>query len=85
MRYYDYLTTEHESKHLTETMSELYYIEEIPEEKFPLSFKITDYNQREEPILTKKIKYSEYIKGSVHGGWNPNNSSFCGTKYVPPD
>ena len=38
--------TTHESTYTTETISELYDIEELPEVKFPLSFNIIDrYHQ----------------------------------------
>ena len=51
-------------------MSELYDIEELPEGAFPLSFKLIDRYQREEPFLTEKINSAEYQKGSFCGGWN---------------
>ena len=46
--------TTHESTYTAETMSELYDIEEPPEGTFPLSFKIIDRYQREDPIQTIK-------------------------------
>ena len=53
-----------------ETMSEIYDIKELPEGVFPLSFKIIDRYQREDPILTGKLTCSECEKVSLCGGIN---------------
>ena len=50
----------HESTYLTETMPELYYIKELPEGTFPLSFKIVYRYQQEDPILTENLTCAEY-------------------------
>ena len=42
----------HESTYTTETMPELYDIEELPGDMFPLSFKLVYRYQREDPLLT---------------------------------
>ena len=57
-----------------ETVSELYDIEELPEGKFTLSFKIIDRYQREELMLTEKLTCAEYKKGSFRGGRNPKKT-----------
>ena len=49
-------------------MSELYDIKKLPERTFPMSFKIIDQYQQEDPILRGKLKCTKYIKGSFHGG-----------------
>ena len=54
----------------TETMSEIYDIEELPEGTFPLSFNLIDRYQREEPFLTGKIKCAEFTNGYFRGGRN---------------
>ena len=51
-------------------ISELYDIEELPESTFPLSLKLIDRYQQEDPILTEKLKCAEYSKGSFRGGIN---------------
>ena len=38
-----------------ETMSELYNIDELPYGTFPLSFKIIDHYQREDPFLLENL------------------------------
>ena len=43
-----------ELTYLPETMSELYDIEELPEGTFPLSLKLRDSYQQEDPFLTEK-------------------------------
>ena len=60
----------HKSKYLTETMLELYNTKEPPEGMFPLSFKIIDRYQQEDPVLTEKLTCIEYKKGSFRGGRN---------------
>ena len=40
-----YQETTHESTYTTETMSEIYYIKELPDGTFPLSFKLVDHYQ----------------------------------------
>ena len=52
--------TTHESTYTTETMSELYDIEKLPEGMFPLSFKDIDRYQREDPFLTEELKCAEF-------------------------
>ena len=47
--------TTHESMYLTETMSELYVIEELSEDNFLLSFKIIDRYHQEYPTLAEKL------------------------------
>ena len=49
-------------------MSELYDIEEFPEDTFSLSFNIIYHYQQEDPFLTEKITCAEYSKGSFRGG-----------------
>ena len=44
--------TTHEKTYTTETMSEIYDIEELPEGSFPLSFNLIESYQWEEPFLT---------------------------------
>ena len=41
----------------------------MPEFTFPLYFKLIDHYQREDPILTEKLTYAEYKKGSFCGVW----------------
>ena len=50
-----YQDTTHESTYTTETMSELYYIGELSEGTFPLSFKLIYRYQQEDQILTEKL------------------------------
>ena len=63
----------HESTYTTEKISELYDTEELLEGTFPLSFKLVDHYQWEEPILTEKLNSAEYIKGYFQGGRNTIN------------
>ena len=56
--------TTHKSTYTTETMLEIYNIEELPEGTFNLSFKFIDVYRWEYPILTEKLKCAEYIEGS---------------------
>ena len=51
-------------------MSELYNIDELPDGMFPLSFKIIDRYQREDPFLLEKLNSVEYLKSYFSGGWN---------------
>ena len=51
-------------------MSELYNIDELPEVTFPLSPNIIDHYLREYPVLTEKLNYAEYQRGSFCGGRN---------------
>ena len=60
--------TTYEATYTTETMLELYYIVELPEGTFPLSFNLIDRYQREDPFLTEKLKCVEYKKGYFCGG-----------------
>ena len=62
--------TTHESTYTTETMSELYYIGELLEGMFPLSFNLVDRYQKEEPFLTEKLNCTTYQKGYFRGGRN---------------
>ena len=54
----------------TETMSEIYDIEELPDGTFTLSFNLIDRNQREEPFLTEKLNCEKYEKCYFRGGLN---------------
>ena len=55
-------TTTHVSSYSTETMSEIYDIEELPEGKCMITFKITDRYQRKYPRLMYKFNpYSTMI------------------------
>ena len=51
-------------------MSEIYDIEEIPDGMSPLSFNLINHYQREDPLLTEKLKCAEYKKGYFCGGRN---------------
>ena len=51
-------------------MPELYNIDEIPDVTFPLSFKIIDRYQQEDPLLFGKINSSSYQKGYFRRGRN---------------
>ena len=88
MLYHDYLTMEikisHKLTYTTETMSELYYIKELPEGMFPLSLKFIYRYQQEFPILTEKLNSAEYIKGSFSGGRNTINIVTVNDKIVIP-
>ena len=55
--------TTHESTYTTETMSELYDNNELPEYMFTLSFNIIDRYQREEPFLLGKTEICIISKG----------------------
>ena len=65
-------------------MSEIYDTEELSEGTFPLSFKLIYSYQREDPILTKKLKSAEYIKGYFRGGLNTINFVTFNDKIVIP-
>ena len=62
--------TTHEQTYTTETMPDLYDIEELPEGTFPLSFNLIDRCQREDPFLTEKLKCKQFTRGSFRGGQN---------------
>ena len=66
MCYQDYIITVikrlHEQMYITEIVSELYDIKELPDGTFPLSFNIIDQYQREVPFLTEKLKCAEFTK-----------------------
>ena len=62
--------TTHESTYKTETILELFNIEETPEGKLTLYFKLIDCYKREDPILTEKLTCIEYKEGSFCGGRN---------------
>ena len=51
---------------------------------FPLSFKLVDFYQKEDPILTEKLKCAEYIKGYFRGGQNTTNLVTFNDKIVTP-
>ena len=51
-------------------MSELYDINELPDGTFPLSSNLLYLYQKEDPLLSEKIKYAEYQKGYFCGGHN---------------
>ena len=56
--------------YITETMLELYNIEELPEGPFPISLKLIDHYQREYHLLTKNIYAQNMPKGSFSRGWD---------------
>ena len=60
--------TTYEATYTTENMLELYYIVELPEGTFPLSFNLIDRYQQEDPFLTEKLKSVEYKKRYFCGG-----------------
>ena len=57
-----------------ENMPELYDIEEISDDKFPLSFSLIQCYYQEETILTGKINSEEYQTGYFLGGRNTINN-----------
>ena len=65
-------------------MSEHYDIKELSEGTFPLSFKILDRYQQEEPILTGKLKCAGYKKGSSCRGQNTIKLVTFNNKIVIP-
>ena len=52
----------HEQTYTTETMSEVYEIEELPEGTFPLSFNLIDRYQLEDTFLTENLN-AQNIQG----------------------
>ena len=50
----------HGTTYTTETMSELYGIEELPHDTFTIYFKLIDRYQREDHILIEKVTCTEY-------------------------
>ena len=53
-----------------ETTSELYNIEKMPHETFTIYLKLIESYQKEDPILSEKLKCTDYKKGYFRGGWN---------------
>ena len=53
-------------------MSEINYIEEIPEGTFPINVKMVAKDQRTEPSIMSKYKYGTYHKGYLRGVININ-------------
>ena len=51
-------------------MPKLYDIYELPERNFPLSFKLIDFCQREDPFLQAKLICVNYQNGYFRGGRN---------------
>ena len=51
-------------------MSEINYIEELPEGTFTINLKLIQRHQRMEPSLMDKYKDGTYLAGSFHGGSN---------------
>ena len=51
-------------------MSEINYIEELPEDTFPINPKLIKKYQRQEPSIIAKYKNSIYHKGYFRGGSN---------------
>ena len=51
-------------------MSEINYIEELPEGTFPIYLKLIQKYQHPEPSLMSKYKNGTYHKGSFRGGSN---------------
>ena len=60
--------TTHESMYKIKTMSENYDIDELPEVKFRLFFKVTNRQQQEDPFLLEKLKCKKYQLGCFCGG-----------------
>ena len=56
--------TTHESTYSTDTMPEIYDIDEPLNGMVPLSFKLIDRYQHEYSFLTEKLKCAKYNKGS---------------------
>ena len=59
--------TTDESMYTTETMSELYGIDELPDSTFPLYFKLIYHYQQEYTFLPEKLKCAKYKKGYFRG------------------
>ena len=50
----------YKSNYITETMSEIYGTDELPEGMFPIKFNIIDQYQRNHPVLTAKMATGKY-------------------------
>ena len=60
----------HDSTYTTETMLEIYDIQELPKGTLPLSLNIIDRYQRVDPFLTEKLKSAKYKQDSFRRGRN---------------
>ena len=76
--------TTHDYSYTTETMSEIYYINELPEGALPINFNIIDQYQHEDPGLTAKVKNSKYKPNYCFGGSNKDlNIITCEDDFIP--
>ena len=62
--------TSQRSTYQQEIVSEINYIEEIPEGNFPINLILIQQPKREEPNLMAKYKNGVYHEGSFRGGGN---------------
>ena len=73
--------TTHDLNYLTETMWEIYDTDKLPEENFPITFKIIDQYLRKYPFLTDKFIFAIFKCRSFRGERNNNfNFIMCNDK-----
>ena len=57
-----------EGEYSDEILADLFDVDELPEDAYPLTYKIIDQYQLQDPLLKQKLKNSIYVTKSFRGG-----------------